>query len=108
MNHPSVIRPGDHAVYNAAKMGKTTIFESSRLLVGLNAFEPGQEHKLHAHAGQDKVYHVLEGEGLFLLRTACLTVFAIRGQCACWCWPSSRRHLQDHTADMPLYRLRLA
>jgi mannose-6-phosphate isomerase-like protein (cupin superfamily) len=67
MNHPSVIRPGDHAVYNAAKMGKTTIFESSRLLVGLNAFEPGQEHKLHAHAGQDKVYHVLEGEGLFLL-----------------------------------------
>ena len=67
MTHPSVIRPGDHAVYAADKMGKTTIFESSRLLVGLNAFEPGQEHKLHAHAGQDKVYHVLEGEGLFLL-----------------------------------------
>jgi quercetin dioxygenase-like cupin family protein len=67
MNHPSVIRPADHAVYSAGKMGKATIFESSRLLVGLNAFEPGQEHKLHAHAGQDKVYHVLEGEGLFLL-----------------------------------------
>ena len=48
-------------------MGKSTIFESPRLLVGLNAFEPGQEHQLHAHAGQDKVYHVLEGEGLFLL-----------------------------------------
>jgi len=67
MTHPSVIRPGDHAAYASDKMGKTTIFESSRLLVGLNAFEPGQEHKLHAHAGQDKVYHVLEGEGLFLL-----------------------------------------
>jgi quercetin dioxygenase-like cupin family protein len=67
MTHPSVIRPGDHAAYVADKMGKTTIFESSRLLVGLNAFETGQEHKLHAHAGQDKVYHVLEGEGLFLL-----------------------------------------
>ena len=67
MIHPSVIHPGDHATYTADKMGKTTIFESSRLLVGLNAFEPGQEHKLHAHAGQDKVYHVLEGEGLFLL-----------------------------------------
>ena len=49
------------------KMGKTTIFESPRLLVGLNAFEPGQQHALHAHAGQDKVYHVLEGEGVFLL-----------------------------------------
>jgi quercetin dioxygenase-like cupin family protein len=67
MTHPSVIRPADHAVYAAGKMGKTTLFESSRLLVGLNAFEPGQEHKLHAHAGQDKVYHVLEGSGLFLL-----------------------------------------
>jgi quercetin dioxygenase-like cupin family protein len=48
-------------------MGKSTIFESPRLLVGLNAFEPGQEHALHAHAGQDKVYQVLEGDGVFLL-----------------------------------------
>ena len=48
-------------------MGKSTIFESSRLLVGLNAFEPGQQHALHAHPGQDKVYQVLEGEGQFLL-----------------------------------------
>jgi quercetin dioxygenase-like cupin family protein len=67
MNHPSVIKPSDHAVYAANKMGKTTIFESARLLVGLNAFEPGQEHALHAHSGQDKVYQVIEGEGLFLL-----------------------------------------
>lgn len=67
MTHPAVIRPGDHAVYPADKMGKATLFESPRLLVGLNAFEPGQQHALHAHAGQDKVYHVLEGQGLFLL-----------------------------------------
>jgi len=67
MNHPSIIRPQDHASYSTAKMGKSTIFESPRLLVGLNAFEPGQEHALHAHAGQDKVYQVIEGEGLFLL-----------------------------------------
>jgi quercetin dioxygenase-like cupin family protein len=67
MMHPSVIRPREHAVYTPQKMGKATIFESPRLLVGLNAFEPGQEHGLHAHAGQDKVYHVLEGEGRFLL-----------------------------------------
>jgi quercetin dioxygenase-like cupin family protein len=65
--HPRVIRPADHAVYAPNKMGKATIFESPRVLVGLNAFEPGQEHALHAHAGQDKVYQVLEGEGLFLL-----------------------------------------
>ena len=67
MNHPSIIRPSDHAAYSPAKMGKSTIFESPRLLVGLNAFEPGQQHALHAHAGQDKVYQVLEGEGRFLL-----------------------------------------
>ena len=48
-------------------MGKSTLFESPRLLVGLNAFEPGQSHTLHAHAGMDKLYHVLEGEGDFLL-----------------------------------------
>jgi mannose-6-phosphate isomerase-like protein (cupin superfamily) len=37
------------------------------LLVGLNAFEPGQSHDLHAHEGMDKVYQVIEGEGQFLL-----------------------------------------
>ena len=67
IQHPSVIRPREHAAYSTAKMGKSTIFESARLLVGLNAFEPAQEHALHAHAGQDKVYHVIEGRGLFLL-----------------------------------------
>jgi mannose-6-phosphate isomerase-like protein (cupin superfamily) len=67
MHHPSVIRPRDHAAFRADKMGKSTLFESARLLVGLNAFEPGQAHALHAHAGMDKVYSVVEGEGVFLL-----------------------------------------
>jgi len=67
MNHPQAIRPEEHAVYDAEKMGKSTLFQSERLLVGLNAFEPGQEHRLHAHAGLDKVYHVLAGSGVFLL-----------------------------------------
>ena len=67
MEHPSAIRPEDYAVYDPQKMGKSSIFRSNRILVGLNAFEPGQEHKLHAHAGMDKVYHVLAGRGLFLL-----------------------------------------
>lgn len=65
--HPSVIHPEEHARYSDEKMGKSTLFESPRLLVGLNAFEPGQEHRLHTHAGMDKAYHVLEGRGLFLL-----------------------------------------
>ena len=67
ISHPSVIHPGRHAVWRPDKMGKATLFESPRLLVGLNAFEPGQAHELHAHQGLDKLYHVLDGEGLFLL-----------------------------------------
>ena len=67
MQHPNSVRPEQHAVYDPNKMGKATIFRSDRMLVGLNAFEPGQEHKLHSHAGMDKVYHVLSGSGLFLL-----------------------------------------
>jgi quercetin dioxygenase-like cupin family protein len=65
--HPEVFRPADHATYSPSKMAKTTLFESPRLLVGLNAFEPGQEHALHAHSGMDKLYSVIEGEGRFLL-----------------------------------------
>ena len=67
MDHPSVIRPAQHAEWRAERMGKTTLFQSPRLLVGLNAFEPGQFHALHAHAGMDKVYQVVEGEGTLLL-----------------------------------------
>jgi quercetin dioxygenase-like cupin family protein len=67
MDHPTVIRPADHAEWRADKMGKTTLFESPRVLVGLNAFEPGQSHALHTHHGMDKVYQVIEGTGLFLL-----------------------------------------
>lgn len=64
---PRVIRPEELAVYDPEKMGKSTLFRSDRILVGLNGFEPGQEHALHTHAGQDKVYYVLSGSGLFLL-----------------------------------------
>lgn len=67
MTHPTILRPRDHAVYSPEQMGKSTIFESPRLLVGLNAFEPGQSHALHSHAGMDKVYSVVEGQGVFLL-----------------------------------------
>ncbi len=67
MEHPTPRRPEDHAVYRPDKMGKATLFKSERLLVGLNAFEPGQSHALHAHEGMDKLYVVVSGEGAFLL-----------------------------------------
>ena len=67
MEHPSAIRPQEHAVFKSDKMGKSTLFRSERVMVGLNCFEPGQEHALHAHEGMDKVYQVVSGSGLFLL-----------------------------------------
>ena len=76
MDHPSVIRPADHAEWRDDRMGKSTLFESPRLLVGLNCFEPGQSHALHAHHGMDKVYKVIDGEGLFLLEGRELTMKA--------------------------------
>ncbi len=76
LTHPTVIRPDAHAVFSPGGMGKSTIFASPRLLVGVNAFEPGQAHALHAHAGMDKVYHVLAGEGVFLLEGASLPMRA--------------------------------
>ena len=62
-----VLAPLEEARFNPEKMGKSTLFSSPRILVGLNTFEPGQEHRLHTHEGMDKVYHVLQGRGHFLL-----------------------------------------
>jgi quercetin dioxygenase-like cupin family protein len=73
---PTVIRPEARAVFSPDRMGKSTLYASPHVLVGVNAFEPGQSHALHAHAGMDKVYHVLAGEGQFLLEDAALPMRA--------------------------------
>ena len=52
------------AAFRPDKMGKADLLRSENLFAGLNCFEPGQEHALHTHAGQDKLYYVLEGQGL--------------------------------------------
>ena len=51
------------ATFSPEKMTKTTIVQGDLLFAGLNSFEPGQQHTLHAHAGQDKLYFILEGSG---------------------------------------------
>ena len=50
------------AQFSNEKMAKTTIARGEALFAGLNCFEPGQEHAAHTHAGQDKLYVVLEGD----------------------------------------------
>jgi mannose-6-phosphate isomerase-like protein (cupin superfamily) len=68
MEHPSVIRPADHAPWRADKMGKGTLYQSRHLLLGVNAFEAGQLHALHTHADADKAYQVIDGAGFILLQ----------------------------------------
>lgn len=65
MTEAGRLRPTEHAAWRDDKMGKSTLFRSERLLLGLNAFEPGQQHAAHAHEGTDKAYVVLEGHGTF-------------------------------------------
>lgn len=50
------------AIFSQEKMAKTNIASGETLFAGLNCFEPGQQHAAHAHAGQDKLYVVLEGD----------------------------------------------
>jgi quercetin dioxygenase-like cupin family protein len=50
------------AEFSSQKMAKTNIARGETLFVGLNCFEPGQAHAAHAHAAQDKLYVVLEGD----------------------------------------------
>ena len=57
--------PAAAAVFRPDKMGKATLWQGAGMMVGLNAFEPGQEHAVHAHEGMDKLYQVLEGNGRF-------------------------------------------
>ena len=46
------------------RMGKSDVARGEFLFAGLNSFEPGQEHAPHSHAGQDKLYVVMEGSGV--------------------------------------------
>jgi quercetin dioxygenase-like cupin family protein len=54
-----------HVGNSPTKFFKATLFESPRLLLGLNCLEPGQAQSAHEHADQDKFYFVVEGQGEF-------------------------------------------
>ena len=59
-----VQRVSSFAQFMPDRMGKSTLAQGGFLFAGLNCFEPGQEHAPHAHAGQDKLYLILEGSGM--------------------------------------------
>jgi len=51
-----------HARFTDGKFAKVDLARGDHLLAGLNCFEPGQSQAVHAHAGADKFYLVLEGK----------------------------------------------
>ena len=57
----------ERARFSESKMTKVDCFRTDRLLVGLNCFEPGQEQSVHAHAGADKFYFVVDGKARFTI-----------------------------------------
>lgn len=60
----------DRASFRPDAMTKIDCFQSERLLVGLNCFEPGQTQAVHTHAGADKFYVVLSGKATFVVGDA--------------------------------------
>jgi len=57
----------DHVGADPARWFKSTIFLSPHMLVGMDCLEPGQAQPPHQHAGRDKLYFVIEGEGEFTI-----------------------------------------
>ena len=51
--------------FSPVKMQKVPIFESDKFSFDQYCLLPGQFQKVHAHAGEDKIYVVLQGEALF-------------------------------------------
>ena len=66
----------DHVGARPDKGFKSTLFETSRILLGMNCLEPRQEQKAHDHPDQDKFYIVTEGIGEFLVGDTTITASA--------------------------------
>ncbi len=47
----------------AEKMTKINLFETPRFFADVYVLRPGQSQAVHTHAGEDKCYFVLSGEG---------------------------------------------
>lgn len=89
-----VIKLSDYQSFSAEKMKKNNIFETPRFFCDVYCFEPGQEQKGHIHGEQDKVYLVLEGEGMFQVGTEKQVLVPGQGTMA----PAGQEHgVKNHT-----------
>ena len=61
----NIVNISDYQQFSSEKMKKNNMFQTPRFFCDIYCFEPGQEQKGHIHGEQDKVYLVLEGQGMF-------------------------------------------
>lgn len=60
-------RIGDASAFSAEKLAKHNLLATPRFFLDVYNLRPGQAQKVHAHAGSDKVYVVLEGTCAFIV-----------------------------------------
>ena len=53
--------------FSPERMEKINVFESPRLMLGLNCLEAGQSQRHHSHPEADKFYYVVAGRAVFSL-----------------------------------------
>ena len=51
--------------FSDEKMHKVPLFGSEKYFCDLYCLQPGQQQRIHQHAESDKIYYVIEGQGLF-------------------------------------------
>jgi quercetin dioxygenase-like cupin family protein len=62
-------RIADRVSFSSERATKADLCSGAHLFVGLNSFEPGQTQPVHAHAGADKFYFVVEGKARLAVGT---------------------------------------
>jgi mannose-6-phosphate isomerase-like protein (cupin superfamily) len=60
-----VRRVQDLIRFSVEKMLKVPLFESPKYFCDLYCLKPGQDQRIHSHAESDKIYFVLQGQGVF-------------------------------------------
>ena len=92
----NVVTLADCQQFSSEKMKKNNLFQTDRFFCDVYCFEPGQDQKGHVHAQQDKVYIVLEGQGMFQVGTEQRVLDVGQGTMA----PAGAEHgVKNHTNE---------
>ena len=59
----NVLNIRDQIIFKSEKLSKVSLFDTDKFFCDIYCLKSGQNQKIHAHDGSDKVYFVLEGRG---------------------------------------------